>query len=307
MLPIFVFQRSFFCVAALCLLTILLPAQSGVVDGARALRDVEAVVKIGPRPSGSAQIEKTRVYIEKQVTAAGLRVERQSFQAKSPNGNLPLVNLIVKIPAASKGSAPGSGKRVLLTGHYDTKRFLDRTFVGANDGGSSTGLLLELVRVLAKNRPTLETWVVFFDGEEAVGEWTETDSVYGSRYLAADLHKKGELTKIAALINIDMIGDQDLNLVNEYFSDPSLRALAKSVAASIGKPKVFWGPDMPVEDDHVPFARRGVPTLNLIDFFYGPRNAYWHTDQDTMDKLSAESLATVGKLVLGILEKLPAK
>lgn len=289
--------------ALLYLCTLGAPAQMATVDGGRALRHVERLVALGPRAAGSRQLEQARKYIEQQVAAVGLKAERQAFRALTPGGELPMSNLLVKIP----GNATGRGKRVLISGHFDTKRFLDRNFVGANDGGSSTALLLELARVLAARRPRLEVWIVFFDGEEAIGTWSDTDSLYGSRHLARVLHASGELATVRALINVDMVGDRNLQLLDEYYSDRALRQYARDVARAMGKPGLLMTESLAIEDDHLPFVQRGVPSLNLIDFDYGPGNRYWHTEEDSLDKLSAESLATVGRLVLGILARLEAE
>jgi Zn-dependent M28 family amino/carboxypeptidase len=276
------------------------PAQMLRVDGARALRHVERLVAMGPRAAGSRQLEQTRQYIETQVAAVGLKAQRQPFRAATPGGPLPMANLLVKIPGSRGDTAP----LVLLSGHFDTKRFLDRNFVGANDGGSSTGLLLELTRVLAARRPQLNVWIVFFDGEEAIGSWSDSDSLYGSRHLASTLQAQGELTRVRALINVDMVADRDLQLLDEDYSDRTLRRYAREAARAIGKPSLVMAESLAIEDDHVPFVRRGVSALNLIDFDYGPDNRYWHTADDSLDKLSADSLSTVGRLVLEILRRL---
>lgn len=270
------------------------------VDGNRAMAHARKAVSFGPRPSGSPALESLRHYIAGELGKDGLTVERQSFTAHTPNGDVPMVNLIAKIPG-------NPSRRILLTGHYDTKRFAEFKFVGANDAGSSTALLLELATVLSKRqaRPgNPEIWIVFFDGEEAVGDWSETDSLYGSRYLASQMAREGKLSSIRALINVDMIGDRDLNLALEYNSTAALLDLAVKVAAAQGRPDLFDRHPSALEDDHIPFARLKVPVLNLIDFAYGPRHAWWHTDGDTIDKLAPESLRTVGNLVLGIVDKL---
>ena len=272
-------------------------ASSKGVDGERAMAHARAVVRFGPRPPGSAAIKALRKYIHGELRRAGVDVEEQPFVAKTPNGDVPMVNVIGKIPGSS-------GKRILLTGHYDTKQFPNFRFVGANDAGSSTALLLELATVLAKGKHHDEIWIVFFDGEEAFHEWTATDSLYGSRHLAKELKQRGEIGKIKALINVDMIGDRDLNLALEYNSDPRLRETLAEVAASQGHREIFDRFPSAIEDDHMPFAQLGVPVLNLIDFSYGPGHAYWHTEADTIDKLSASSLRIVGDLVLGMLDRL---
>jgi glutaminyl-peptide cyclotransferase len=297
-------RASWSAVLVLFVVLSLCPAAfAQAVDGARAMRHVEHLVALGPRAPGSKAIEEARKYIEQQVASFGLRAERQPFVAETPGGGLPMVNLLVKI----EGRNQPPRQRVLLSGHYDTKRFLDRNFVGANDGGSSTALLLEFARVLSLARPGLDVWVVFFDGEEAIGTWSDSDSLYGSRHLAREMQRSGELSAVRALINVDMIGDRDLQLVSEYYSDRRLLQMAREVAAALGKPSLFGRDVLAIEDDHVPFVRRGVPSLNLIDFDYGPGNRYWHTEEDSLDKLSPDSFRTVGALVLGILKRLDAE
>ncbi len=271
------------------------------VNGGRALAFARAATAFGPRPSGSPAIEGLRRYIIGELRGNGIPVEEQRFTARTPAGDVPMVNLIAKIPGNSR-------RRILLTGHYDTKRFQGIQFVGANDGASSTALLLELATVLSKRKAAAgsrpEIWFVFFDGEEAVGDWSETDSLYGSRHLASRMEREGQLRSIRALINLDMIGDRDLNLALEYNSSPALRDLAVEVAAAQGHPDLFDRHLSAIEDDHIPFAKLKVPVLNLIDFAYGPRHAWWHSEDDTIDKLSPASFRIVGNLVLGIVERL---
>jgi Zn-dependent M28 family amino/carboxypeptidase len=277
------------------------------VDGERAMQHVRRVVAFGPRTSGSPAIESLRGYLRAELTKVGIKVEEQAFSAKTPAGPVPMVNVIAKIPG-------NTGRRVLITGHYDTKRMVGMRFVGANDAGSSTALLLELATVLARRAseqtagrqasPRDEIWLVFFDGEEAFADWTETDSLYGSRHLASELEKDGQIRSIRALVNLDMIGDRDLRLTLEYNSTAALRELAMEVARAQGHRDLFEGYLAAIEDDHIPFARRGVPVLNLIDFSYGPEHGYWHTEEDTIDKLAPSSFQVVGDLVLGIVERL---
>jgi Zn-dependent M28 family amino/carboxypeptidase len=187
-----------------------------------------------------------------------------------------------------------------VTGHFDTKLFPGRKFVGANDGGSSTGLLLELVHVLSQTDHADDIYVVFFDGEEATGEWTDTDSVYGSRHLAYKWKADGTLGKLKALINVDMIGDKSLDVLIEENSTVSLRKLVWDTAAELGYKKYFLDEGEKVDDDHLPFLKLGVPSLDLIDFNYDP----WHKDSDTMDKLSPKSLEIVGSVVVASVRKI---
>jgi Zn-dependent M28 family amino/carboxypeptidase len=259
-------------------------------DGAAALRHVERLVAIGPRPAGSPEGAKARAYIEAELRAAGVETRVMAFEATTPHGRLPMANVIGVLP----------GKRpdvILIGGHYDTKWYPNFRFVGANDGGSSTALLLQLARELAKTPRELTYWITFFDGEEARGEWTATDSLYGSRHMAAELARTYRLPR--AMILVDMIGDRDLAIRKEGYSTTWLTELVWETARRLGHGRHFLDTFQPVEDDHAPFLRAGVPATLLIDFDYPP----WHTKDDTLDKVSAKSLAIVGEVVR---EALPA-
>ena len=176
--------------------------------------------------------------------------------------------------------------------------------MGANDGGASAGLLLEMSRALKDRSLRNDVYLVFFDGEEAVKDWTATDSLYGSRRVAERWQKDGTNARLTALINVDMIGDRDLHIVQELYSSESLRRLVWQTAAHLGHARQFDGAQLAIEDDHVPFLRYGVRALNLIDFEYGPNHAWWHTPEDTMDKLSAASLQAVGKVLVETIRRL---
>ena len=259
------------------------------VDGAAALRHVERLVAIGPRVAGSPGGGRARAYITSEVKKLGVKTEVRAFDADTPHGRLSMANVIAVVP----------GRRsdvIMLGGHYDTKYFKEFTFVGANDGGSSAALLLELTRRLA-TAPAREYtyWVVWFDGEEARVAWTAEDSLYGSRRLAADLARAGRLPR--AMVLVDMVGDRDLGILRDTYSTPWLADILWASAARLGRARHFLGSAMAVEDDHAPFLRVGVPAALLIDFDYPP----WHTADDTLDKVSAQSLAVVGDVVLGAL------
>jgi len=259
-------------------------------DGKAAFRHLERLVAIGPRPAGSAEGARARAYIEAELRAAGVDTRVLPFEAVTPHGRLPMANVIGVLP----------GKRpdvILIGGHYDTKWFPDIRFVGANDGGSSTALLLQLARELSKTPHELTYWITFFDGEEARLAWTSADSLYGSRHLAAELTRTQRLPR--AMILVDMIGDRDLNIRKEALSTTWLTEIVWETARRLGYGRHFLAEGMPVEDDHAPFLRAGVPAVLLIDFDYPP----WHTAQDTLDKVSARSLAIVGEVVR---EALPA-
>jgi Zn-dependent M28 family amino/carboxypeptidase len=208
-----------------------------------------------------------------------------------------MANIIARFPGK-----PGA-HALAVTGHYDTKRF-NFPFVGANDAGSSTGFLLEMARALKGQTMKHDVYLVWFDGEEAFREWSETDSLYGSRHLAEKWYRDGTLARMKALINVDMIGDKDLVLEDEQFSSAALRAIIWQAARELGYGRYFGNRQYPVEDDHAPFLRRGVRAADLIDFNYGPDNSWWHTPADTMDKLSPASFEAVGRTVLETLRRL---
>ncbi len=282
----------------MCLLPLLflLPLTAADFSGQKALAYTQALVSFGPRPAGTPALVKAQAYIVEQLKALGWHVTEDSFSARTPAGTLAMKNIIAR-------KAGLSGRAVAITGHYDTKRF-PFPFAGANDGGASAGVLLELARCLKDRTFKNDVYLVFFDGEEAVGEWTATDSLYGSRHLADKWQSAGILDRLAALINIDMIGDRDLKIVNELYSSEPLRRVITQAAASLGYAKHFNAGDLPIEDDHVPFLRKGVRAANLIDFDYGPNHAWWHTAQDTMDKLSPTSMEVVGRTLVEVIQRL---
>ena len=219
-----------------------------------------------------------------------------SFTGQTPTGPVPMVNIIDKFPGTS-------GRAIVITGHYDTKRIPMMRFVGANDGGSSTGFLLEFARAVSSMKHRDDIYVVFLDGEEAVATWTDADSRYGSRHLAAKWLSDGTLSRVKALINVDMIGDKDLDVLNDNNSSQTLRDQVKQVAARLGYGKYFRSEAGGIDDDHIPFVNAGVNAIDLIDFNFGPSNSYWHTAQDTTDKLDAHSFQVIGDVVLELVKK----
>lgn len=274
-------------VAAL-LVAVAAPAQRPGVDGEAALRHVAQLVAIGPRPAGSPASARARAYVTGELRRLSIRSEVRAFEASTPHGRLRMANVVAMLP----GRRPDV---ILLGGHYDTKWFDDIRFVGANDGGSSTALLLELARVLAARPREYTYWIVWFDGEEARQSWTARDSLYGSRQLAGDLGRQGRLPR--AVIVVDMIGDRELSIRRETASTPWLTDVIWASAARLGHGVHFLDHAMAVDDDHAPFLAAGVPAALLIDFDYPP----WHTAEDTLDKVSARSLALVGDVLLDAL------
>jgi glutaminyl-peptide cyclotransferase len=277
------------------------PASTGGFDGARAYKHVRHLVSLGPRPPASDAIHLAQSYIASQLTSYGCQVEEHDFHGSSVLGDLAMKNIIAKIP----GSGPGI---ILYATHYDTVRLPN--FVGADDGGSGTGTMLELARLLCSRKNTLNVWMVFFDGEEAQGNWTDkgsvqwtaTNSTYGSREMAASLALSGDLKQIKAMILADMIGPSDLRIKRDTNSTPWLIDLIWSVAARLGYANIFVNQSYPVNgDDHLSFLRRGVAAADIIDFEI--LDTYWHTPQDTLEKIDPRSLAIVGHV---FLETLPA-
>lgn len=263
-------------------------------DGQAAFAHVERLVGFGPRPSGSQALARARQYIVSELKRAGARVREQPFTAQTPDGPIRMVNVIAELP----GRRP---EAILVGGHYETKFFPTFTFVGANDGGSSSGLLLELARSLARRPREFTYWIVFFDGEEARRDWSATDGIYGSRHLAGSLQRDGRAPQLKAVVVVDMIGDRRLNLRREAASTPWLTDLLWGSARRLGYRAHFLEETLAVEDDHTPFLRAGIPSALLIDFDYEP---YWHTPEDTLDKLSPRSLQVVGDVLLDALPAL---
>jgi Zn-dependent M28 family amino/carboxypeptidase len=265
------------------------------VDGQRALQYTRDVVDFGPRYVGSPGHANTEAYLRKELK--GDNLQEDVFTASTPAGRLSMTNFIAKFPGTKDGI-------IVVSGHYDTL-YQRKDFVGANDGGSSTGLLLELARQLrGKKLDGDSVWLVWFDGEEAIKQWSKTDSVYGSRHLAGKWAKDGTVKKIKAFLLLDMIGDADLNLERDANSTPWLEDVIYKAATDLGYQSHFFGRPNELEDDHLPFAQAGVPVADLIDFNYGPNNSYWHTPQDTIDKISAQSLEIVGSVVLRTIQLL---
>jgi Zn-dependent M28 family amino/carboxypeptidase len=242
-------------------------------------------------------LTQTRQWLIQEIRGTGAQVEEDPFVANTPIGLIPMDNLIAKFRGSRR-------ETVIVAGHYDTKRFDEFRFLGANDGGSSAALLVELARVLGARPNALNYWLVFFDGEEAVRDWSATDSLYGSRHLVEKLSSSGELSRIQALILVDMIGDAQLGIPREYNSTPWLSDLVFNVARRLGYGKYFVNSQNAVDDDHMPFINAGVSAVDLIDFDYGPNNSYWHTAQDTVDHCSAQSLTIVGRVVAASLDEL---
>jgi glutaminyl-peptide cyclotransferase len=265
-------------------------------DGDRAMQYVKDIVKIGPRPLGTVNHKKIEDYIASQLK--GGEVEDDNFIADTNVGKFPVHNIIAKFPGKKDGI-------IVIASHYDTNYPLrNTTYVGANDGGSSSGLLLEIANQLrGKPNDGYSVWLLWDDAEEAMKPDTEvpflTDALYGVNHLAEKWQANGTLKKIKAFLLADMIGDADLNIDRDAGSTRWLEDVIYEAASRLGYQSHFFArTDQGMEDDHVPFVKRGVPSADLIDFDYGYNNVFWHTPQDTVDKLSPKSLEIVGSVIL---------
>jgi glutaminyl-peptide cyclotransferase len=279
-------------------------SQTGGFDGQRAYDYTAKLVSFGPRPSGSEALAKMQEYVLGEMKTTGCDVTEDDFHAQTPMGVLTMRNIVAKTPGEGKGI-------ILILSHYDTVRIPN--FVGADDGGSSSGLLMELARNICGHKYPLSVWMAFVDGEEAQGNWTSaadvnwtnTDDTYGSRELAARMEMEGRLRDVKAVLLVDMIGQKGLRLEREANSTAWLADLVWDTAEKLGYGSVFVKDKQgAVEDDHLPFLAKHVPCVDVIDL-NGYR--YWHTPQDTMDKLSAKNLAIVGHVMLASVDALEKK
>ncbi|MGA8761324.1 MAG: M28 family peptidase [Candidatus Sulfotelmatobacter sp.] len=278
-----------------------LPPDSGPLptfDGDRALQYVKDIVKFGPRPIGSANHKKVEDYLASRLK--GDQVEDDAFTADTPEGKFPVHNIIAKFPGTKDGI-------IVIASHYDTNYPLRNTsYVGANDGASSSALLLEIADQLrGKPREGYSVWLVWDDAEEGMKPEREVkfldDSLYGIRHLAEKWQADGTLKKIKAFLLADMIGDADLNIDRDLNSTPWLESVVYESATRLGYQSHFYGHINQVSDDHLPFMQRGVACADLIDFSYGYNNVFWHTPQDTVDKLSPKSLEIAGSVILEMI------
>jgi Zn-dependent M28 family amino/carboxypeptidase len=266
------------------------PAQAHF-NGAKALEYARQFVAIGPRWPTSQGHVKAEQFLHNQFKHDQL--EEDTFTANTPIGPVAMRNFIVRFPGKKNGV-------IVLATHYETNYWLKNiNFVGANDGGSTTGLLMAIAdKLRGKPLDGYSVWLVFFDGEEAIHSWTSSDSTYGSRHLAARWGKDGTLGRIKAFILADMIGDKDLDILRDTRSADWLVSLVRQAAKKFGYDRYFFQRESEVEDDHVPFVERGVSSIDIIDLDYGPNNSYHHTAQDTMDKISARSLTIDGDVFM---------
>ncbi len=284
-------------------------SQTGGFDGAKAYSYVVKLVSFGPHPPDTPAIREVQSYIRAQLKSFGCPVDVDDFHAQTPIGTLAMENIVAKIP----GTGPGI---ILLLTHYDTVRLPG--FVGAEDGGSSSGLMLEMASLLCKAPKNHNAvWIAFLDGEEdqqnfqtaqqAQTTWNTDENTFGSRELAARMDLSGALKNTKAVILADMIGQKNLHIQEDSSSTPWLRELAWKTADRLGYGNLFGTAPSPVIDDHQPFLQRGVAAVDIIDLNDYMQEGYWHTTQDTLDKLSPRNIAIVGQVILASVTELQEK
>ena len=290
-------RRASLVVGAIAMgLTIAAQAPPPKFDSSRAWEHLRQLVAFGPRPAGSPALDQTRTYMKAQLASTGATVAEQAWDDQTPLGTVHMVNLIATLPGQKSD-------RLVFAGHYDTKRFREFRFVGANDGASSGAFLLELARALKGRRNALTIELLFLDGEEAVTDWAGTDHTYGSRHYVEAARRDGSLASLRAFVLVDMIADRDLRIKRDLNSTPWLTDAVWSAALHEKLDAYFVPASTQIEDDHLPFVQAGVPSLDIIDLEYPP----WHTADDNLDAVSARSLQIVGDAVLAALPQIEAR
>lgn len=272
-------------------------------SGARALTHVQALTDLGPRPSESDGYRKSLAYLEKELVALGWKTTRQEFEDNTPIGPVNFTNLLARYSPNSEVDWTSSIP-FIVGSHLDTKRYSDITFVGANDSGSSTGVLVEMANALSKN-PALAAQVelAFFDGEEAMltNIDPKTDGLYGSKHYASGLVKRKSRPNFG--IVLDLVGDINVPLLIGADSDERLKRHAINAAMKLNLGNTTQMAPYPIIDDHVPLiTKANLKTLHLIGEFN--RMTYWHTKDDTMKNLSPVALSNSGKLALRVITQL---
>tara|TARA_B100000609_G_scaffold154232_1_gene125538 strand:- start:67 stop:984 length:918 start_codon:yes stop_codon:yes gene_type:complete len=297
-----IFKRRIIYVASFLFIVSLFVACSEkadipVIDADLAYKITCDVAAIGPRHSGSPGAARQVDFICNTARSYGAASSVQTFTESTPDAEVEFKNIIVDMPGRSK-------KYVLVGCHYDTKKMLtDSSFSGANDGASGVGVLLAMIKALSSNKqlPPYAIKFVFFDGEECINEYNKHDGLHGSRYFADSLKKNGDLVNCKAVIIADMVGDRDLQIELPVNSDKHLQQMFLDSAAKLGYNKYFISGSKNMVDDHTPFMEAGVPAIDIIDFEYGPGNSWWHTNEDSIDKVDRQSLKIVGDVILDVL------
>lgn len=275
-------------------------ASTGGFDAARAYQHAVNLAAIGPHSAGTDGGRRAQQYIIGQLQGFGCPVEQMDFTARgTPVGDVSMKNIVARIPGASPDI-------LMFTTHFDSKRMAN--FVGADDGGSSTAVMLELARLVCARKNALTVWIAFFDGEEAFNKnWVDPDNTYGSREMAAHMALSGDLPRVRAFILADLVGNRRLRLKRESQSTPWLTDMIWATAARLGYGQIFLNEATTIEDDHLAFLHRGIAASDVIDLEDPQNDNYWHETSDTIDKVSVKSLAAVGHVLIETLPQLESK
>ncbi|MDZ8120478.1 M28 family metallopeptidase [Pontiella agarivorans] len=270
-------------------------------DGQKAYAEVEALVQFSPRDAGTSGGWKAAKHIFQRLENFGIDAEMDEFTDITPEGEKTMINVIGMIPGKQK-------EWIILGSHFDTMPGIDN-FQGANDSGSSTGVLLELARMIqtSKVQPDIGLIFAFFDGEEGISDYIPGDGLHGSRHMARQLVQRGDHLKIRAMILLDMVGDHDLKFTLPYNSSRDLVQETFKAAHTLGCRDRFTLSRSIITDDHVPFLDIGIPAIDLIDFKFGSEpglNDLWHTEADNLQNISAESLEITGNITLQLFKQI---
>jgi len=273
----------------------------GNFSAERAYDELVQLLDLGLRDSGTPGAKAAAEHIRQRLETQGVEAEIDAFEDRCPKGDIIFRNVIGRIPGRGEGI-------IVLGSHYDTKAGMGEGFEGANDSGSSTAVLIELGRLLAEG-PRLGPDVIlaFFDGEECMERYGPADGLHGSKRMVRQLQEEGKIEEVQAMILLDMIGDRDLTVTIPRNVDPELVRRAFKAATEEGVRTQFSLYSFSVGDDHEPFLEAGIPAINLIDFHFGSapgRNDYWHTPEDTLDKISPESMGVVGRVTVRMINDL---
>ena len=273
-------------------------------SGVNAYQHVQELVNFGPRIPGTQAIENARLYLEEKLQEFGWVTVRQSFNDDTPNGSIKFINLRARFPTVSAKDIEweNGGDVILVCSHYDTKLVKGVEFIGANDGGSSTGVLVELARLFS-SKPELARKVelVFFDGEEAFVDFTPTDGLYGSRHYAKFWRSAPINKKPRAAFVLDLVGDKEMRIDPPYDSPSNLLSELYRAAQNLGYRSLFGIYPTPITDDHVPLNAAGIPALDIIDSRYISKGK-WHTSQDNLNSISENKLEIIGRVVVELIK-----
>lgn len=261
-------------------------------------RYFQEIIRLSPRPPESETFREFRVYLSNTLKSFSLKVWDEPFTARTPKGNIEMANVV----AEKKGDL---NRIIYLASHIDTKVIEGIEIQGANDSGSSTAALLELARVISTRKTKFTYRFVFFDGEESIGkDMNERDGLYGSKEHVRRLKSDNLISRVHAMILLDMIGDKNPTINRDLNSSPELYSLFAACCLRLGYKNLSTGSATSMFDDHVPFLQAKIPALDIIDFDYGPNNSFWHTEKDTAENVSVISIFKVTQVAACMLEAL---